>query len=127
VNNWDLVDSSAYQILGAHLLTRDRKRLHRLARSRILWERRVAVVATFAFILAGDAGPTFEIVRLVLDDEHDLIHKAAGWMLREVGKRVSEVELRAFLEEHATVLPRTALRYAIERFPASERKAWLAR
>ncbi|MGD0528822.1 MAG: DNA alkylation repair protein [Polyangiaceae bacterium] len=130
VNNWDLVDSSAHQILGDHLRKRaahDRKTLGRLAGSRDLWERRVAVVATFAFILGGDPGPTFDIVRQVMADEHDLIHKAAGWMLREVGKRVSEKALRAFLEEHATGLPRTALRYAIERFPPAERKAWLAR
>jgi 3-methyladenine DNA glycosylase AlkD len=127
VNNWDLVDSTAHQILGDHLLTGDRRRLARLARSRVLWERRVAMVATFAFILAGDPGPTFHIARLLLSDEHDLIHKAAGWMLREVGKRVGERELRAFLEEHATEMPRTALRYAIERFTPGERKAWLAR
>ena len=127
VNNWDLVDSSAHQLLGDHLLTRDRRRLVRLARSRVLWERRVAMVATFAFILAGDAKPTFEVARLLLSDEHDLIHKAAGWMLREVGKRVSADALRAFLEEHATEMPRTALRYAIERFSATERRAWLAR
>jgi 3-methyladenine DNA glycosylase AlkD len=127
VNNWDLVDSSAHQILGDHLLTRDRRRLLRLARSKVLWERRVAMVATYAFIVAGDAEPTFEIARLLLSDEHDLIHKAAGWMLREVGKRVSEDRLRTFLDEHVTDLPRTALRYAIERFPPGERKAWLAR
>ena len=116
VNNWDLVDSTAHQILGDHLLTGDRRRLVRLARSSVLWERRVAMVATYAFILAGDAEPTFEVARLLLLDEHDLIHKAAGWMLREVGKRVSADELRAFLEEHSTEMPRTALRYAIERF-----------
>lgn len=84
-------------------------------------------VATYAFILAGDPEPTFEIARLLLSGEHDLIHKAAGWMLREVGKRVGEDRLRAFLEEHVADLPRTALRYAIERFPPGERKAWLAR
>jgi 3-methyladenine DNA glycosylase AlkD len=127
VNNWDLVDSSAHQILGDHLLTRDRRRLGRLARSRVLWERRVAMVATYAFILAGDAGPTFEIARLLLSDEHDLIHKASGWMLREVGKRVSAAALRGFLDRHAAEMPRTALRYAIERFSESERRAWLAR
>jgi 3-methyladenine DNA glycosylase AlkD len=127
VNNWDLVDSTAHRILGDHLLTGDRRRLVRLAGSSVLWERRVAMVATYAFILAGDPRPTFEIARLLLSDEHDLIHKAAGWMLREVGKRVGERELRAFLEEHATEMPRTALRYAIERFTPGERKAWLAR
>ena len=127
VNNWDLVDSTAHQILGDHLLTGDRRRLLRLARSRVLWERRVAMVATYAFIVAGDSGPAFDVARLLLADDHDLIHKAVGWMLREVGKRVGERELRAFLEEHATAMPRTALRYAIERFAVKERRAWMDR
>jgi 3-methyladenine DNA glycosylase AlkD len=127
VNNWDLVDGSAHQILGHSLLTRDRKRLLSLARSKVLWERRIAMIATFAFILAGDARPTLEMARLLLGDEHDLMHKAVGWMLREVGKRVSEDQLRAFLERHVHIMPRTALRYAIERFSPRERKAWLAR
>jgi 3-methyladenine DNA glycosylase AlkD len=127
VNNWDLVDSSAHQILGAHLLTRDRQRLHRLAKSKSLWERRVAIVATYAFIGAGETQETFAIAEQLLSDTHDLIHKATGWMLREVGKRVSERALREFLEKNASRMPRTALRYAIERFPAAERKTWLAR
>lgn len=125
VNNWDLVDSSAHQIVGTHLLTRDRKLLSRLAKSQVLWERRVAIVSTYAFICAGDPAATFEISRLLLNDSQDLIHKAVGWMLREVGKRVSEEVLRGFLREHVARLPRTTLRYAIERFSIDERKRWL--
>ncbi len=125
VNNWDLVDSSAHQIVGTHLLKRDRKLLHRLAKSKDLWERRVAMVATYAFICEGESADTFAIAELLLSDAHDLIHKAVGWMLREVGKRVSEADLRRFLKKNAPRMPRTALRYAIERFPEDERKAWL--
>jgi 3-methyladenine DNA glycosylase AlkD len=125
VNNWDLVDASAYQIVGAHLLERDRKLLHRLAKSEVMWERRVAIVSTYAFIRAGEATTPFEIAQALLGDRHDLIHKAVGWMLREVGKRVSEDVLRAFLKANVSRLPRTTLRYAIERFPITERKAWL--
>jgi 3-methyladenine DNA glycosylase AlkD len=126
VNNWDLVDASAAPIVGAHVLaSRDRRLLPCLARSKVMWERRVAMVATYAFIRAGESATTFAIAKLLLRDEHDLMHKAVGWMLREVGKRVSEPALRGFLEEHAAKMPRTALRYAIERFPEAERKRWL--
>lgn len=125
VNNWDLVDVSAPNIVGARLLTRDRAMLRTLAGSESLWERRIAIIATFAFIRAGQADDTFAIARRLLDDRHDLIHKAIGWMLREVGKRVGEDALRGFLRENLRGLPRTALRYAIERFPAEERRAWL--
>ena len=126
VNNWDLVDASAAPIVGAQMLaSRDRRPLPRLARSQVLWERRVAMVATHAFIRAGESETTFAIARLLLRDEHDLMHKAVGWMLREVGKRVSEPALRGFLETHAGMMPRTALRYAIERLPEAERKRWL--
>ncbi len=127
VNNWDLVDSSAPQIVGMHLRSADRKLLYRLARSKDLWQRRVAIVGTQALINAGESADTFAIADLLLGDTHDLIHKAVGWMLREVGKRVSETELRRYLEKNITRLPRTALRYAIERFPPAERKEWLAR
>ncbi len=127
VNNWDLVDLSAHQIVGDYLLKRDRRLLFKLAKSRVLWERRVAIVATYAFIRAGESKTTFEIADLLLEDAHDLIHKATGWMLREVGKRVSEDALREYLEKRVSQLPRTALRYAIERFPPDERKEWLAR
>jgi len=125
VNNWDLVDSSAAQIVGTHLLDRKRNALRNLARSKSMWERRVAMVATYAFIRRGEHEDAFAIAELLLTDEHDLIHKATGWMLREVGKRASETELRRFLTEHAAHMPRTALRYAIERLPPTERKSWL--
>lgn len=114
INNWDLVDASAPQIVGAHLLERDRTVLYRLARSSSLWERRISIMATFAFIRAGDFGDTLRLARVLLHDEHDLIHKATGWMLREVGKRDEEALIH-FLEEHAPRMPRTMLRYAVER------------
>lgn len=127
VNNWDLVDLSAPNIVGAHLLRRDRTILQRLAGSASLWERRIAIVATFAFIRQGESRETFAIAETLLADPHDLIHKAAGWMLREVGKRVSAAELTAFLEGRRRRMPRTMLRYAIERFPPEERARLLAR
>ncbi len=127
VDNWDLVDSSSPQILGTWLLPRDRKVLRRLSCSKVLWERRVAIVATFAFIRAGEADDALAIAEALLEDPHDLIHKAVGWMLREVGKRVDVDVLRSFLERHAPRMPRTALRYAIEHLPAAERKRWLTR
>jgi len=127
VNNWDLVDLSAAPIAGAHALaTRDRRTLPRLAKSKVLWERRVAMVATLAFIRAGDHATPFAIAELLLEDRHDLIHKAVGWMLREVGKHIGEDTLRGFLEAHAARMPRTSLRYAIERFAPAERARWLA-
>ncbi len=126
VNNWDLVDSSAPQILGAWLLDKDRALLYRLARSKDLWERRVAMVSTQCFINAGESKDALKIAALLLDDGHDLIHKATGWMLREMGKKVSEKELNGFLRTHAAAMPRTALRYAIERLPEKERRRWMA-
>jgi 3-methyladenine DNA glycosylase AlkD len=126
VNNWDLVDSSAPNIVGAWLLDKDRRLLARLAKSRSLWERRIAMVATHAFIRAGEAEDALVIARQLLRDEHDLIHKAVGWMLREVGKRVDVEVLRGFLRENVGKMPRTALRYAIERLPRDEREKWMA-
>jgi len=124
VNNWDLVDLSAGQIVGAHLAERDRATLHLLARSRSLWERRIAIIATGIYIRRGEFGPTLRIARLLLEDPHDLIHKAVGWMLREVGKRDREAE-EAFLRRYAHRMPRTMLRYAIERFPERLRRRYL--
>jgi 3-methyladenine DNA glycosylase AlkD len=126
VNNWDIVDSSAPYIVGVHLRTRDRALLYRLARSRVLWERRVAMISTLGLVAAGEHEDAFGVARLLLEDEHDLMHKAVGWVLREVGKRVGADLLRGFLGEHARHMPRTALRYSIEHFTASERKKWLA-
>ncbi len=125
VNNWDLVDLSASHIVGAHLLNRSAKDLRRLAQSNNLWERRIAVVATYAFIKNRRYDEILAIARRLMNDPEDLIHKAAGWMLREAGKRDVAI-LRAFLQEHARSMPRTMLRYAIEKFPDEERKRYLA-
>jgi 3-methyladenine DNA glycosylase AlkD len=126
VNNWDLVDSSAPVILGAWLKDRDRSLLYKLVRSKRLWERRVAMVATQHFINAGESADALKLAALLLDDKEDLMHKASGWMLRELGKRVSREDLRAFLTQHAARMPRTMLRYAIEHLPEAERKRWMA-
>ena len=124
INNWDLVDASAPQIVGAHLASRSRAPLRKLARSRNLWERRIAIVATLYFIRHDEFGDTLEIARMLLHDDHDLIHKATGWMLREVGKR-DERALRRFLDRHAGAMPRTMLRYAIERFSPGIRRRYM--
>lgn len=125
VNNWDLVDTSALHLLGAWLLDRDRTVLHRLARSRSLWEQRIAIVATQAFIRAGQFDDTLTLSTHFLTHPHDLLHKACGWMLREVGLRDDSV-LRLFLDRHAAAMPRTMLRYAIEKFTAAERRHYMA-
>jgi 3-methyladenine DNA glycosylase AlkD len=124
INNWDLVDVSAEHILGGHLLTRSRAPLDRLARSRRLWDRRLAVLATFHFIRRGEFAPTLRLARQLLQDEEDLMHQAVGWMLREVGKRDRRAE-EAFLRLHYRRMPRTMLRYAIERFPEARRQQYL--
>jgi 3-methyladenine DNA glycosylase AlkD len=126
VNNWNLVDASAHLIVGAHLWDKDRRVLCSLAQSKVLWERRVAIVATWYFIRSNDVEWTFTIALQLQGDTHDLIHKAVGWMLREAGKKDQE-ELVKFLDQHAGAMPRTMLRYAIEKFPQAVRKAYLTK
>jgi len=128
INNWDLVDLSAPNIVGEYLFTRkgERSILYNLSKSPSLWERRIAIVATYSFIKNNEFEDTLEISKTLLNDKHDLIHKAVGWMLREVGKRDKEV-LETFLEKHYKDMARTTLRYAIERFPESERKRWMGK
>ena len=126
INNWDLVDVSSYHIVGSYLCGRSHAPLRKLAKSRSLWDKRIAIVSTLAFIREGDFDDTLEIARMLLADKHDLIHKAVGWMLREVGKRDQKV-LRTFLDEHASEMPRTALRYAIERMSPTVRKRYMMR
>jgi 3-methyladenine DNA glycosylase AlkD len=124
VNSWDLVDSSADELVGSHIGMKGMRMLERLARSSSLWERRIAIIATFHTTKRNDFAPTLAIAERLLDDEHDLIHKAVGWMLREIGNRDLDVE-RAFLDRHASTMPRTALRYAIEKFGDAERRRYL--
>ena len=124
INNWDLVDLSAPNIAGTYLMDKSRKPLYTLAKSRDLWERRIAILSTFAFIKQNDHRDTLKIIAMLLNDEHDLIHKAGGWMLREVGKRDLLTEER-FLKQYYKKMPRTMLRYAIERFPEGKRKRYL--
>jgi 3-methyladenine DNA glycosylase AlkD len=123
-NNWDLVDLSADKIAGEYLLGRDKSILYRLARSENLWDRRIAIISTFAFIRRGRFADTLKIAGMLLEDRHDLIQKAVGWMLREVGKRDQEEEER-FLKKHLRRIPRTTLRYAIERFDQNKKKFYL--
>ncbi len=124
VNNWDLVDTSAPAIVGGFLEQRSRKPLYALARSADLWERRVAMLATFRFIRRGDFADALAIAELLLDDAQDLIHKAVGWMLREIGNRDARAAAR-FLDRHCQRMPRTMLRYAIEKLPPATRRAYL--
>jgi 3-methyladenine DNA glycosylase AlkD len=124
INNWDLVDSSAPYIVGRHLAERSRKILFRLARSKNLWHRRVAMLATFHFIRQNDFADALQLAEKLRDDDHDLMHKAVGWMLREIGKR-DLAELQNFLNQHAVLMPRTMLRYAIEKLSERERQRYL--
>jgi 3-methyladenine DNA glycosylase AlkD len=125
VNNWDLVDTSAPYIVGAWLFDKQRKQLYTWARSKNLWERRIAIVSTQTFIRRDQYADTLAIAELLLTDEEDLLHKATGWMLREVGNR-NKTALVRFLQANAHHMPRTMLRYAIEKLPEKERKAWLS-
>ena len=127
INNWDLVDLSADKIVGAYLEDRDRSVLLKLARSKSLWERRIAILSTFHYIKRGQAKWTLKLATMLLKDEHDLIHKATGWMLREVGKRCGQKVLTDFLNKHYKQRPRTMLRYAIERLPINLKKRFLAK
>jgi len=124
INNWDLVDLSAHKIVGAFLLDKDRNILLEYAKSENLWEKRISIVATAMFISNNQFEDTIKISEILLNDSHDLIHKAVGWMLREVGKRDLEV-LENFLKKHYKGMPRTMLRYSIEKFPEDKRKAYL--
>ena len=127
VNNWDLVDSSADKIIGDYLLQSKKAldTLNQLANSGSIWERRIAIIATYQFIKNGNCEMTFRIAELLLNDQHDLIHKAVGWMLREAGKRCSQAEEEKFLKKHYKTMPRTMFRYAIERFDPGLRKAYM--
>lgn len=124
INNWDLVDLSAPNIVGTYLLDKPRKILYQLAKSKNLWERRIGIMATFIFIRNNDFKDTLAISKILLNDPHDLIHKAVGWMLRELGKRDQVIEEK-FLKEHFQKMPRTMLRYAIEKFPEKKRQGYL--
>jgi 3-methyladenine DNA glycosylase AlkD len=124
INNWDLVDITVPHIIGGHLFDKSRAVLHRLAKSKNMWERRIAIVATFYFIRRHQFHDTLKIAETLLEDKEDLIRKAVGWMLREVGKRDEKV-LEEFLNAHVQRVSRTTLRYAIERFPEKKRKAFL--
>jgi 3-methyladenine DNA glycosylase AlkD len=126
VNNWDLVDLSAPQLVGIYLADKSRKPLYRLAKSSWLWDRRISILATFAFIRRGDFNDALKIAERLLGDKEDLIHKAVGWMLREIGKRDRAV-LLAFVDAHCRVMPRTMLRYAIEKLPETQRRRYLTR
>ena len=126
INNWDLVDLSCYELIGSWLLDKDRTLLYDLARNgQNIWEQRIGMVSTMQFIRHGQTADTYAIADILLNHKHDLIQKAVGWLLREAGKRDAD-ELRRWLQPRANTMPRTALRYAIEKFPDSERRSWLA-
>ncbi len=124
INNWDLVDCSAEHIVGPHLSNQSKTLLLKMAHSNDLWERRIAVLSTFHYIKSGQFEHTLQMAKLLLNDEADLIHKAVGWMLREIGKRHLPAE-ETFLKRHYSKMPRTMLRYAIEQFPQAKRLAYL--
>lgn len=125
INNWDLIDLSAEKVIGPFLEKNSKSNLYLLAKSRSVWERRIAIMSTFHYIKKGDCTETLRIANMLLYDKHDLIQKAVGWMLREVGKRCSQETEEEFLKKHYKTMPRTMLRYAIERFPKKKRKSYL--
>lgn len=125
INNWDLVDCSAPHIVGGWLAARSRKPLYKLARSQSLWERRIAMLACFYFIRQGELDDAIKIAEILVEDEHDLIHKAVGWMLREIGKQ-DEGHMLAFIQSHYQQMPRVMLRYAIEKLPKTKRQDLLS-
>jgi len=124
VNNWDLVDVTCHKVVGDYLLDKDRKLLYKWARSKNLWEKRLAIISTFAFFRREELDDSYKIATMLLHDQHDLIHKAVGWTLRECGKRDLS-RLYKFLDQHTRTMPRTALRYAIEKLPDAKRKYYL--
>lgn len=126
INNWDLVDLSAHKILGRHLEKKDRNILYKLAKSKDLWEKRIAIISCFWFIKNKDFIDALKISEILLQDKHDLIHKAVGWVLREIGKKDKTV-LENFLKKYHKVMPRTMLRYAIEKFSKEERMFWMGK
>lgn len=125
INNWDLVDLSAHYVVGRYLINRNRELLYKLAKSKLLWERRIAIISTFAFIRNKEYEDTFRITRTLLNDKEDLMHKACGWMLREVGKHSGQKVLMQFIDQNLAQMPRTMLRYAIEKFPEDIRLSYL--
>jgi 3-methyladenine DNA glycosylase AlkD len=124
INNWDLVDVSAEHIVGAYLMDKNKRPLYRLAKSKNLWDRRISIMATFHFVKRHEFSETLKISNMLISDRHDLIHKACGWMLREIGKRDLKTE-ETFLKEHYKKMARTMLRYAIEKFPENKRQRYL--
>jgi len=124
INNWDLVDLTASKILGSHLLNKDRSILYKLVKSDNLWERRISIIATFEFIRNKQFNDTFKLSKILLNDKHDLMHKAVGWMLREAGKRDQKAEEK-FLMKHYKKMPRTMLRYAIEKFDKKKKEFYM--
>ncbi len=125
INNWDLVDLTAEKIIGPYLEDKSKDILFKLAQSKNLWERRISILSTFYYIKKGESKLTLQIAQILLDDKHDLIHKAVGWMIREIGKRCGEKEEEDFLKKHYKQMPRTMLRYAIERFEENKRLKYL--
>lgn len=125
INNWDIIDTSAEHVIGAHEQNTDRALLFELAKSSDVWHRRAAILSAFYFVKHGDAATTLALAEILLHDKHDLIQKAVGWQLREVGKRVDRALLTSFLDKHAAAMPRTALRYAIEHLPSAQRTHYM--